>query len=502
MTPAERSAPPAPVGDDRLGDITDLRGHTANGMIVNSVFQVGLVAVSVLRALVVAAFLTRSDYGVWGIVGLTLWTALALKNVFGAGEKYVQQSEPDQELAFQRAFTVELIFAGAASLAAAAVVVLIAELTNNPEVIAPGIALLTLMPAIALQFPIAAFYRRMQYRRQRTLQAIEPIGGAVVIIAAAALGAGYWSFVIGTVAGSWATAVVALRACPYRLALKFNSDTLRSYARFSAPLLISAVSVLAVFQVIILVGAGPLGLAGLGAFTLAGNLVQFTDRADSIVSETLYPAACAVADRTRLLSEIFIKSNRLSLMWAVPFGVGLTLFGSDLVHFALGERWLPAVPLLEILGLVTAANHVGYNWSVFVKCRGQTWPIAITAAVTAAVTIAAAIPLMYSAGLVGIGYAFALGTLVGLVQRGVIIAWLFEGIQLLPHLLRSFAPTAVAVVPILALRAMHGHEQTLAAAIAMFALYIGVTITATGWLERPLLAEAVGYLTRRRPRLA
>ena len=43
------------------------------------------------------------------------------------------------------------------------------------------------------------------------------------------------------------------------------------------------------FQVIYLVGVGPLGLAGLGAFTLVGNIVQFTDQADNIMTKTLYP---------------------------------------------------------------------------------------------------------------------------------------------------------------------------------------------------------------------
>ena len=40
---------------------------------------------------------------------------------------------------------------------------------------------------------------------------------------------------------------------------------------------------------------------------------------------------CAVADRTELLFETFVKSNRLALMWAMPSGLGLALFAPDLV---------------------------------------------------------------------------------------------------------------------------------------------------------------------------
>ena len=210
--------------------------------------------------------------------------------------------------------------------------------------------------------------------------------------------------------------------------------------RFSLPLLIAGVSTLALFQVIIVVGAGPLGLAGIGAFTLVGNLVQFTDQADSIVTDTLYPAVCAVSDQIELLSEAFVKSNRLSLMWAVPFGVGMTLFGSDLIRLGLGSHWLPALPLLEIMGIVTAVHHVGYNWSAFVRSRGVTAPIAIAGAVVSLTVIAAGVPLMYADGLVGLGIAFAIGEAVALLIRGYIIARFFRGVRWLQHLLRGFAP--------------------------------------------------------------
>jgi len=500
--PAESTAKAPGDRDDRRRGIDNLRLHTAKGVLINGAYQIAVVGASAVRALVVAAFLTRADYGVWGLIGLTLWTAMGLKWVFGAGEKYVQQSDEDQERAFQEAFTVECIYTVAAAPVAAVIVVAFGLLTGHTVVIAPGLTMLLLLPATALQFPFATLYRRMDYRRQRTLGAIEPIVATVLTIVLAVAGAGYWSFVVGALAGSWSSAIAALIACPYRLALRYRRGTLRSYVGFSAPLLIAGLSGLAMFQVIVLVGVGPLGLAGLGTFTLVGNLVQFTDQADAIVTETLYPAICAVRDRVELLSEIFVKSNRLSLIWAVPFGVGMTIFGSDLVHFVIGRQWLPGVPLLQILGLTTAVHHVGYNWTSFFKAQARTWPIAIAAVVTFIAVIAAAIPLMYSDHLVGLGYAFAVGEVVSLATRGILLARLFEGFRILRHLQRAFAPTVLAAGPVLAFRALNGPEHSLAAAIAVFASYVALTVLFTLALERPLLREAVGYLAPRRTQLA
>jgi O-antigen/teichoic acid export membrane protein len=485
------------VRDERLNGIANVRRHVAHGMLITTAFQIGVVGLTALRGLVVALFISRSDYGLWGLIGFTLWAALGLKTQFGANDKYVQQSDEDQERAFQRAFTIELIFMAAVVPVAAAIGVLFTVVSGKPAVLAPSLVLLLLLPATALQFPLATFYRQLDYRRLRKLAAADPIVAFVVTVVLAILGAGYWSFVAGSIAGAWGNAIVALRACPYRLALHYEPGTLRAYFGFSAPLLITGVAVLAMFQVIYLVGVGPLGLAGLGAFTLVGNIVQFTDQADTIVTNTIYPAVCAVRDRIALLSEIFIKSNRLSLMWAVPFGVGIALFASDLIRFALGAKWLPAVPVLEVMGIVTAVHHVGYNWFAFVKARGITWPVAIQAVLMAAVVIGAGIPLMYSDRLRGLAYAFAIAEGVGLVIRGIVIVRFFDGVRILRHLLRAFAPTVLAIAPILALRALWGPEHDAAAALAVVALYVVLTMFATLWLERPLLLEAIGYVRRR-----
>ena len=68
-------------------------------------------------------------------------------------------------------------------------------------------------------------------------------------------------------------------------------------------------------QAVVFAGETELGLAGAGMIGLAGSIRAYGDRVDAIVTQTLYPAICAVKDRTDLLFEAFVKSNRLGLMW-------------------------------------------------------------------------------------------------------------------------------------------------------------------------------------------
>ena len=79
------------------------------------------------------------------------------------------------------------------------------------------------MPAAGLLSPLWIYYRRMQFVRQRALQAIDPSVSFVVTVALAIAGAGYWALVIGAVAGTWTAALVTLATSPYRPRLRLGS---------------------------------------------------------------------------------------------------------------------------------------------------------------------------------------------------------------------------------------------------------------------------------------
>jgi lipopolysaccharide exporter len=480
----------------RFGAVRSLRRRAARGMIVNSLYQVALAALSMVRGLAAAALLTAGEYGVWGLLGLAMFTVVAMKAV-GVNQKYVQQAEGDQELAFQRGFTIELIFSAISLPVIAAIVCAISLITGHPEVIPAGLVLTLIVVGLALQFPVWAYYRRMDFRRQRLLQGVDPVVATVVTIVLAALGLGYWSLVVGAVSGALVGGAVAIANSPYRLALRHDMGTVRQYVSFSGPMVVVAISGLAVFYAVYLTGNVAIGLAGLGAFTVVGNLVQFTNKADSVITETLYPALCAVQDRIEILYEAFLKSNRLALIWAAPFGIGLSLFATDLVEYVIGDQWISAIGLIELMGVVTAINHVGFNWVAFYRARSETRPIAVATVITAATTIAAAVPLMFATGITGLGWGYVIGAVAALSARGFYLMRLFPGFQPMRHMVRALLPTAVAAAALLALRAAGAGGESGASAIAELALFLAVVVTATWAFERGLLREALGYFSSR-----
>ena len=486
---AETTAAPPPTGMRRLA---------ARGVVINSGFLIAIGTLNLLKGLIVAGFLTASEFGIWAILVLAV-TIIAVVKQVTVGDKYIQQDEADQEAAFQKAFTLELSSAGIMMVVCILVAPLLAVLYDETELIAPMLVLSLILPGLALQSPVWVFYRRMDFFRQRILTAIDPVVGFVVTIALAIADFGYWSLIIGMVAGSWAGGAVAVLNREYPLRFRFDGSTLRDYVSFSWPLVIAAAAGLGIAQISVYVGDLALGLAGAGAIGLAATFSAYTDRVDAVVTQAIYPAICRVTDRPALLFEAFVKSNRLALMWGVPFGIALALFAADLIEFGIGERWSDALILLQVFGVTAAINHIGFNWTAFYRANGQTKPIAIVTVVALVVFCATSVPLIFSDGLDGFAVGIACMTAVALLGRFYYLSKLFPALGILRHIFRAIAPTIPAVAAVALMRVAIDTDRTLDLALSELAVYVGVTAVMTWALERPLLREARGYLRKPKP---
>lgn len=124
---------------------SNLRERTAAGTIVNGAFQVGVVTLGVLKGLVVATFLEPSEYAIWGILFVSITSITLLKQV-GVVDRFVQQDEEDQEVAWQKAFTLELIFSGLFFAAVAILLPALCVVYGRFELLAPGVVLAALSP--------------------------------------------------------------------------------------------------------------------------------------------------------------------------------------------------------------------------------------------------------------------------------------------------------------------------------------------------------------------
>ncbi len=352
---------------------SELRSRAARGAIINGAFLIAVESLGLIQAIVVARLLDADQIGLYGIVSVTVMTLLSLKQI-GIDEAFVQQEQDDQVEAFQHAFTLDLALSAGFALLTAALAPLIGHLYGDSSLV-PLMLALSLLPVLfALQAPAWVFLRRMDFVRQRALQAIVPAVTLAATVAALLADLGAWSLVIGALTGNAAAAVMAAVISPYPIRIKLHGKAARRYLTFSAPIFLAAVCGLVIRQGQTFAFEAKLGLAGVGYLTLAVTLTRYADRADQLITQTIYPAICAIADKPARMAEAFEKSNRLTAMWALPFGATLALFTPDLIAHVLGPKWVPATALIQLIGVSTAIYQLGFNWTAFHRAVGRTRP--------------------------------------------------------------------------------------------------------------------------------
>jgi O-antigen/teichoic acid export membrane protein len=498
MPPTEDQAPARAAIEGRFEDGAppDLRSRTARGTVVNGVFHIAVNMLGLVKGVAVAGVLTTTQYGVWGLL-LAAFTTLIMLGSVGIDDKYIQQDDRDQKRAFEIAFTLQcalaVVFVGIVLVG----MPLFALLYGEPDMIAPGMAFALVMPALALYMPIWVHYRRMDFVRARKLGIIDPVVSLAVTLALAFAGMGVWALVIGSLVGTYIAVVFVVRSSPYKLRFRWDTAAFRSYMSFSWPLFLSQLTMMLLVQVPVAVSSRTLGVVAVAGLTLATNITLFTQRVDHIITQTLYPAICAVKDRPQLLFESFWKSNRLALLWAAPFGAAAALFIGDFVHWVIGEKWRFAVPLVAAYGIAAVLNQIGFNWSAFFRAIGRTRPIAVESAVGLVAVMAIAVPLLATEGLTAFGIGLCVTTAIGVALRLFYLRQIFPGLPIMSHVARGIGPTVPAVLAVLGVRTLESGSRTLGHVGVEVALFAAVVVGATIVSERDLLRESVGYLRRR-----
>jgi polysaccharide transporter, PST family len=481
---------------------TELRRRTVRGALVTSVFLVGIDGLVLIQGLVVTRLLGPVAIGLYGVVSTTVISLIALKRI-GVDEAFVAQDEPDQPAEFQYAFTLDFGLSVGMAVVILVAAPLVALIYREHQLLALMASLAYLPIAFALQAPLWIFFRRMDYRRQRSLQAIQPfVCFCVTIPLAAATDLGVWSLIVGQVAGYLVAVPITIARSPYRLAFRYDPAVARRYMHFSAPVFVTVVAAMFIAQGQILAIKLHDGLAAAGFITLAVTLTRYIDRADQIITATIYPAICAIKDQRHALEELYEKSNRATLMWVLPYAVGIVLFAPDLVHFVLGPKWEPAVTLLQGLAVVGAITQLGFNWFSFYRARGETRPAAVEAITGATAFLILGVGGLLLDGFDGFVIGRVLAALVAMCVRTVYIRRLLPGIHFRTLLAPTLPPLAAATLLTLALRfALWGGTRTLLQAICELVLFVGVYTASAAHRERSLLRELLGARRRVDPSL-
>ena len=101
----------------------------------------------------------------------------------------------------------------------------------------------------------------------------------------------------------------------------------------------------------------------LGLYAIAYNFATLVSSyIGSRVKRVLYPAYAKLQDKREDLKRAYLRVSKILLIVVLPIAVGIYLLGGEFLELAYGEKWVDAIPILKILGLVRIDQYITSRW--------------------------------------------------------------------------------------------------------------------------------------------
>ena len=220
--------------------------------------------------------------------------------------------------------------------------------------------------------PRVLIQRALRHDKLAVIDVAEVVAYYVVTVGLAAGGLGVWALVWGTLARGLVATLGLLSVAWWRPGFAFDRETAREVLRFGVPIQLASFVTLAKESVVPVLVLSMFGPVAVGVVNWARTL------ADSAVGQPLTLMGKVQlrvfgriqGDRQRLRSAVERSVSLGAAIVAFPAALVLAQSGA-LVEFVVGEKWVPALPLLYLLTPAFLLRIVGSVYQQALKAVGE-----------------------------------------------------------------------------------------------------------------------------------
>lgn len=234
--------------------------------------------------------------------------------------------------------------------------------------------------------------------------------------------------------------------------LNFSVESFKTLFSFGSKLLLSSLLHTIYANIYTLIIGKKFASVELGYYNRAVTLSQFpSTNLTNVIVRAVYPIQCRMQDDHEGLNKLFVNYLRMACYVVFPIMIGLCVLAQPLVSILLTDKWLPIVPLVQILCVaymwdpVMKINHNMLN----VKGRSDFFLRAeIFKKIVAVAILLVTIPLGIKVMCMGlVAYSFADMIIISFFTRKLTGIGIFKQIkELAPVVLLSFSMGAVAYI--------------------------------------------------------
>ncbi len=326
-----------------------LKQKTAKGLLWGGIGSGSMQLLNLFFGIFLSRLLSPADYGVVG--ALTIFSAMAgLFAESGFTLAIVNKktiSHDDYNAVFWFNIVAGLVLYGLLF----ALAPLIAAFYHQPEMVplARFLFLGFLFGAIATA-PSAYFFRNLNVKLRSQIQICAILLSGIVGVCCAASGCGYWGIAAQTVTYSGCNCLMLWARSPWRPTLSFRMAPLREMLPFSTKQLVTSLFTHInnnFFSVLLgrFYGMKPTGYYTQGSKWTTMGYTTISGMLNSVAQ----PVFREASEDSERLCRVFMKMLRFTSFVCFPAMFGLAIVARELIVLTVTAKWLPCVPVMQIL---------------------------------------------------------------------------------------------------------------------------------------------------------
>jgi lipopolysaccharide exporter len=381
----------------------------------------GTKAITVGTTIVLARLLVPADFGLVAIAGLV--TALFIQfGDLGIGGALILHQDLDDR-AKGTYLTLMIAFGALLGGGLAALAPLLADFFRDDRLT----AILQVLSATVLLRSVVWFYetalqRDLEFKRRFAALLAESVSYALIAILLAALGAGVWSIVVGQVASVLVLSLTLLLVVPHRIWPRFNPDDARRALTTGGGFLAQGGLSYLQFNIDYMAIGRVLGAAQAGFYSLAFRMSELPYWAISDpVARVTFPGFARMRHRGEDVRPAFLTSLRLVTVAACPLGVLLSACAEPFTESVFGDKWLPMIGPLAVLGIWAAVRPIESTTGWLLNSLGRQRSLAIASALVIAPLLPALFFAADAGGITAVAWLM-LGAMVALAAACAVLA--------------------------------------------------------------------------------
>lgn len=341
-----------------------LKHKTVKGISWSFIDNIASSGITFLVGLILARLLTPAEYGIMAMIAIFIAVSNSIidSGFSNALIRKVHVERVDYNTVFYFNFVISVVLYLLLFVSSPAISVFFKEpiLVEVTRII----GLIIIINSLCI-IPRTIFIKNINFKTQTKVSLVSSISSGIIGISMAFVGLGVWSLVGQQLSRQILNTLFLWVYCKWRPVWEFSINSFKELFGFGSKLLLSGLLDTIYKNIYYLVIGRFYTPAQLGQYTRAEQFnTIFSSNLTSVVQRVSYPVLSSIQEEPARLREAYRKVIKIAMLVTFACMLGLAAVAKSLIIILIGEKWLPAVRLLQIIcfsGMLYPLHAINLN---------------------------------------------------------------------------------------------------------------------------------------------